>query len=118
MSTATVTRQAPAKPSGSRSKLAAIAATMYSNVVRPRAWDRTKLANGLDIILHRVDETRWRLAVARESVYPSPAEVEIIRDTFDVPDAAAEARSEKQYQHPKTQRTITYRRVEITWQEH
>lgn len=111
------TNPAPAKPSGSRSKLAAVAATMYSNVVQPRAWDRTKLANGLDIILHRVDDTRWRLAVARESVYPSPAEVEIIRDTFDVPDAAEESRSEKLHRHPKTHREITYRRVEITWQE-
>lgn len=111
------TKPAPAKPSGSRSKLAAIATQMYSNVVRPHDWDRFKLQNGLDIILHRVDETRWRLAVARESVYPSESEVAIIRDTFDVPDAAEESRSEKQHRHPKTNREITYRRVEITWQE-
>ena len=115
MPTATVTGRAPA--SGSRSKLAAIATTMYSKAVRPGDWDRTKLANGLDIILHRVDDTRWRLALARVGVYPSDMEVEIIRDTFDVPDAAEEARSEKQHTHPKTGRTITYRRVEITWQE-
>ena len=112
-----ITQPPAQRPSGSRSKLTAVAATMYSNVVRPRDWDRTKLQNGLDIILHRVDETRWRLALARESVYPSESEVAIIRDTFDVPDAAEESRSEKQHTHPKTHREITYRRVEITWQE-
>ncbi len=108
----------PAQPSGGRTKLAAIATTMYSKTVQPRAWDRTKLANGLDIILHHVDEHRWRLAMAREGVYPSAAEVEIVRGCFDVPAAAEEARSEKTHRHPKTNREITYRRVEITWQEH
>lgn len=114
----TLTRTArTAQPSGSRTRLAAIAATMYSNVVRPRDWDRTKLANGLDIILHRVDEHRWRLALAREGVYPSDIEVSIVRGCFDVPEAAEEERSEKQHRHPKTGREINYRRVEITWQE-
>jgi len=113
----TLTQRTPAKPSGSRSKLAAVATNMYSLVTDPGQWTRTKLANGLDIILHRVDDHRWRLALARESVYPSDSEVAIIRDTFDVPEAAEEARSEKQHRHPKTHREINYRRVEITWQE-
>lgn len=107
----------PAKPSGDRSKLAAIATNMYSIVIDPGQWTRTKLAHGLDIILHRVDEQQWRLAMAREGVYPSDAEVQIVRSVFDVPAAAEEARSEKVHCHPKTRRQINYRRVEITWQE-
>ena len=55
------------RPSGNRSKLAAIATTMYSNVTAPGAWDRAKLQNGLDIILHRVDDHQWRLATACSS---------------------------------------------------
>jgi hypothetical protein len=118
MSTATMTKPTKtAKPPGDRSKLATVAAIMYSHVTKPKDWDRAKLANGLDIILQRVDEHQWRLAMARESVYPSDIEVEIVRSTFDVPEAAEEARSEKTYTHPKTHRLINYRRVEITWQE-
>lgn len=121
MTATTITRPAaqrqPQPASGSRSRLAAIATTMYSNVTAPGKWDRAKLQNGLDIILHRVDDHRWRLAMAREGVYPSDAEVKIVRSLFDIPAAAEEARSEKAHRHPKTGRTITYRRVEITWQE-
>jgi hypothetical protein len=117
MTIKTATRRDPAKSSGDRSKLAAIAATMYSNVIRPGDWDRSKLAHGLDIILHRVDDHQWRLAMARDGVYPSDAEVAIVRSAFDVPEAADEARSEKQHRHTKTNRIINYRRVEITWQE-
>lgn len=107
----------PAARPGDRSKLAAVAVGMYSKVTTPGAWDRAKLANGLDIILHRVDDHRWRLALARESAWPSQVEVETVRTHFDIPAAAEEARSEKEHRHPKTGRMITYRRVEITWQE-
>lgn len=106
--------QRQAKGSG---KLAAVAAMMYSKVIDPGDWDRLKLDHGLDIILHRLDEHQWRLAMAREGVYPSDMEVEIVRTAFDVPEAAEEARSDKQYTHPKTKRVINYRRVEVTWQE-
>lgn len=106
--------QRQAKGSG---KLAEIAAVMYSKVTDPGDWDRVKLEKGLDIILHRLDEHQWRLALAREDVYPSDMEVEIVRAAFDVPEAADESRSDKQYTHPKTKRTINYRRVEVTWQE-
>lgn len=106
--------QRQAKGSG---KLTEIATTMYSKVIEAGDWDRVKLSHGLDIILHRVDELQWRLAVAREGVYPSDMEVEVVRTAFDVPEAAEEARSEKEYTHPKTKRTIYYRRVEVTWQE-
>ena len=44
-------------------------------------------------------------------------EIETVRTHFDIPAAADEARSEKKHVHSKTNRTITYRRVEITWQE-
>lgn len=98
-------------------KLASIAAMMYSKVVDVGDWDRFKLVNGLDIILHRVTDTQWRLALAREGVYPSDVEVELLRTAFDAPEAAEEARSDKQHTHPKTGRTITYKRVELTWQE-
>lgn len=98
-------------------KLASVAAMMYSKVVDVGDWDRFKLTNGLDIILHRVTDSQWRLAMAREGVYPSEVEVELLRTAFDVPEAAEEARSEKSHTHPKTKRQISYRRVELTWQE-
>jgi hypothetical protein len=99
------------------SKLATIAAMMYSHVVEPGDWDRAKLEGGLDMILQRVDDHQWRLALAREGVYPSDVEVELLRTAFDVPEAAEEARSQKSHTHPKTKREITYNRVELTWQE-
>jgi hypothetical protein len=109
MTTATTTR-APGK-------LDSIATQMYATVNHPGEWTRYKLANGLDIILHRVDDQRWRLAMAREDTYPSDVEVKVVRERFDVPPAADEARSEKQHRHPKTGRVIKYRRVELTWKE-
>ena len=103
-----------AKP---KSKLDSIAVNMYSQVSIPGDWQRTKLANGLDVILQQVEEHRWRLAMARENVFPSDTEVDTCRKCFDVPAAAEEQRSEKQYKHPKTGRVIEYRRVELFWME-
>lgn len=103
-----------AKGSG---KLAEIATTMYSKVIDAGDWDRVKLSHGLDIILHRISDEQWRLAMAREGVYPSDVEVELVRSAFDVPEEAEESHGEKQYTHPKTRRVINYRRVELTWQE-
>lgn len=99
-----------------RTVLESIAMDMYERVA-PGEWCRTKLANGLDIILQRIDDRRWRLALAREGVYPSETEVTTCRRYFDVPDTADEQRSPRQYHHPKTRRVIEYRRVEITWTE-
>jgi hypothetical protein len=99
------------------SRLAVIAATMYRNAAIPGAWDRVALPSGLNIILHRVTDQRWRLALARESVYPSDVEVQVIRAAFAVPVDADETRGEKLHRHPKTGREITYRRIEITWLE-
>ena len=98
-------------------KLEMIAMTMYSQVTEPGEWQRMKLANGLDVILQHVNDGRWRLALARENVYPSDVEVDVCRKSFDVPDAAEEQRSEKQHKHPKTGRIIEYRRVELFWME-
>lgn len=116
--TTTLTRPTrTARPSGDRSRLAAIADKMRRNTVQPGQYDRAKLVNGLDIILHHVGEQRWRLAMAREDAYPSDVEVRIVREVFQAPESADESRSEKQHTHPKTNRQITYRRVEITWKE-
>lgn len=98
-------------------KLDQIAATMYADVDRPGKWTRTKLAHGLDMILHRVDEHRWRLALAREGIYPSDTEIAICRESFDVPPAAEEKRTQKVHHHPKTKRTIVYHVAELTWIE-
>jgi hypothetical protein len=98
-------------------KLDQIAATMYSDVTAPGAWTRTKLAHGLDIILQRVDEHHWRLALAREGIYPSDTEIAICRESFDVPPAAEESRKQKVHHHPKTKRTIVYHVAELTWIE-
>lgn len=99
------------------SKLDQIATTMYSDVNGPGQWTRYKLAHGLDIILHQVDDHRWRLALAREGIYPSDTEIAVCRDSFDVPPAAEESRSQKVHHHPKTRRTIVYHVAELTWLE-
>lgn len=109
MTTATTTR--------TPGKLDIIAEQMYDQVHAPGEWTRYKLTNGLDIILQRIDEQRWRLAMARESTYPSGAEVRVVRDRWNVPEAADETRSEKQHRHPKTGRVINYCRVELTWKQ-
>ncbi len=100
-----------------KTKLDAIAVNMYSEVTKPGEWQRMKLANGLDVILQHVDDGRWRLALARENVYPSDVEVDVCRKSFEVPAAAEEQRSEKKHTHPKTGRVIEYRRVELFWME-
>ena len=100
-----------------KTKLESIAVDMYSRVDAANEWQRTKLANGLDVILHHVSDRRWRLAIARENVYPSSTEVDVCRVSFDVPEAAEEQRSERKYKHPKTGRVIEYRRVELFWTE-
>lgn len=105
------------RPAGSGSRLAAIATTMHRNVARAGAWDQVTLPNGLSIVLHRATDQRWRLALAREGVYPSDVEAQVVRAAFAVPAAAEETRSEKEYRHPKTGRLITYCRIEITWLE-
>jgi hypothetical protein len=105
------------KPTKPRNKLEGIAINMYSQIGVPGDWQRTKLANGLDVILQQVDDHRWRLAMARENVYPSVTEVDVCRKYFEVPEAAEEQRSEHQYEHPKTHRVIEYRRVELFWTE-
>ncbi|MBK8772674.1 MAG: hypothetical protein IPM06_19915 [Rhizobiales bacterium] len=103
-----------AKP---KNMLDSIAVGMFSQISIPGEWQRTKLANGLDVILQQVEEHRWRLAMARENVYPSDTEVDVCRNAFDVPSAAEEQRSAHQYRHPKTHRVIEYRRVELFWTE-
>lgn len=113
MTTHTLTKPAPSKPA----KLTGIARTMRAKADQPGKWDRVKLAHGLDIILHHLGESQWRLALAREGVYPSEHEVAIVRGAFSVPEAAEEMSSEKAHKHPQTGRTINYHRIEIIWEE-
>jgi hypothetical protein len=75
------------------------------------------LPQGLQLVMQRQDRNRWRLALGREGVYPSDTEIETCRRAFAVPDAAELTRRTAPYQHPKTQRRITYYIAELTWRE-
>lgn len=107
--------QAPARPAP---ELGPLAAGMIDQVSGPGRYARLKLATGLDVLLHRVDAQRWRLALAREHDFPSTAEVDAWRDLFAVPPGAEPHRTCKRHRHPKTGRTILYHVTELTWLEY
>lgn len=96
----------------------ALAADLAAQAARPGHYGRVKLSSGLDIILHRIDAHRWRLALAREDGFPSGEEVETWRTLVGAPVSAEPQRTYKQHKHPKTRRPILYQVVELTWREY
>ena len=96
--------------------LVAIANDMRTQVHKP-GWAQQTLPRGLQIIFQRTSDRRLRLALARESIYPSDTEVELVCAAFRVPEGADMQRSQKVWTNPKTGRAILYSRIEIYWTE-
>ena len=53
--------------------------------------------------------------MAREGVYPSAVEVQVMRNAFDVPVATEEVNKQKPRFHPKTGRLIRLHLIEMEW---
>ncbi len=98
------------------SRMVGLAGEMPEAVERTGKWVHMKMPHGLELVMQR-KEGRWRLAMGREMVYPSDAEVEVCRDAFAVPAGAEQERLMRMRKHAKTGRTITYYVVEVTWRE-
>ena len=79
------------------------------------------MPEGLEIVMQRFSfvcgRRRWRLALAREQIYPSTDEVESCRLAFVVPPSAVVRRFERCRTHPKTGRRILYHVAELIWLE-
>ena len=80
-----------------------------------------RMPEGLEIVMQRFSfgcgRRRWRLALAREQLYPSTDEVESCRLAFVVPPSAVVRRFERCRTHPKTGRRILYHVAELIWLE-
>ncbi len=97
-------------------KLTAIATDMTEKAeVKGSAY--AKLPRGLEIVMQRMGDQQWRLAVARQDTMPSADEITIVRDAFNVPAGTEETPGVKTRKSPKTNLPVTYNVVEMTWQE-
>lgn len=80
-----------------------------------------RLPQGLEIVMQRAPEScsrrRWRLAIAREQLFPSADEAEACFLAFKVPPSATQRRLVRSRLHPRTGRRIRYHVIEFTWQE-
>ena len=73
-------------PSRRKGALDLIAAEMYSLTYElSQGWCYRPLHNGLRMVLQRLDDNQWRLAIARLTVYPSDTEAAICGRVFEVP---------------------------------
>jgi hypothetical protein len=98
-------------------KLTTIADDMRTLVGQQPGWAQQTLTRGLRIIYQRTEDGRIRLACAREDAYPSDTEINLVRQAFHVPPAADEERSDHRWLNPKTNRPVTFHRVELKWME-
>lgn len=103
-------------------KLQNIAAEMRALIVTAgAAYSHQRLTRGLEIVLQRkLEDTgaiRWRLALARTGVAPSPEEIAICRDAFNVPVGSEDTTSTKERTNAKTSTTTTWHVVEVCWYE-
>lgn len=71
---------------------------------------------GLQIVLSH-NGPAYRLALAREDVYPSDQEIEVSAVSYGVPQGAGEHRFTTTSYHPKTGRKVKIHVVEFTWQD-
>jgi hypothetical protein len=99
-----------------QTRLTLLAGEMRGSVERTGHHAHQKLPHGLEIVMQRT-EGRWRLAMAREGVWPSDVEVEVCRHAFHVPDGSLELRKRHLRRHPKTGRQFIYSVVEVYWME-
>lgn len=74
-----------------------------------------KLRRGLEVVLERRGEGRWRLALGRVDVAPSAVEVEVCRVAFGAPEGSEPVQVVKE-RAGKTG-TVRYFVAELTWVE-
>lgn len=84
---------------------------------QPRGWLHQKLHRGLHVILERKDDTEWRLAIAREQVYPGPVEAAVVEQAFELPPGSEPAKKVSYYQDNSTRRRVKYFVLEWMWRE-
>jgi hypothetical protein len=107
----------PTKTKGKPSALDGIATSMREIVDASSArWVHRRLNHGLELVLQHTDH-RWRLALGRPDVAPSDNEIEICRAAFGVPVGVEESRTTKKRTNPKTNITLEWHVVEMTWME-
>ena len=99
-----------------QTRLSLLAGEMRDAVESTGRHAHQKLPHGLEIVMQRTDG-RWRLAMAREGVWPSDVEVEVCLREFHVPDGSPERRRHHSRRHPKTGRQVVYSVVEVNWME-
>jgi hypothetical protein len=97
-------------------KLTAIATDMTEKATE-KGSAYSKLPRGLELVMQRMSDQQWRLAVARQDTTPSAEEIAIVRDAFNVPAGTEETPAVKTRQHPKTRLPVTYNVIEMFWQE-
>ena len=72
------------------------------------------LGSGRELV-YQQDGASRRLALAREKVWPSDAEIEACTVAFAVPLGAAERPFQIMRTHPRTKRQVVLHVVELTW---
>ena len=109
----TKTATAPTKAQG---QLVTIAADMRQFVERSGfRWVHRRLRHGLEIVLQKDDSRQWRLALARPDTAPSPDEIAICQQAFNVP-AGTEATLVTKERKAKTG-TMRVHVAEMYWTE-
>lgn len=98
-------------------KLATIADDLRTLVGVKPGWAQRSLPAGLRIVYQRLEDGTTRLALAREDTYPSDEDIERARAAFHVPAAAEAHYSDHRWVNPKTNRPVTFYRVELRWME-
>ena len=109
----TKTATAPTKAQG---QLVTIAADMRQFIERSGAkWVHRRLSRGLEMVLQNSGERQWRLALARTDTEPSPDEIAICQQAFNVP-AGTEAMLTTKERKAKTG-TMRVHVAEMYWTE-
>lgn len=97
-------------------RLATMAAQMVAAAqAKDESRQELRLARGLLVVLERTG-LRWRLALGREDVWPSTAEIAICGAAFGAPVGAGESSKEVK-STTKTGRELRYKVVELVWTE-
>jgi hypothetical protein len=84
--------------------------------LKPAAWVKRELPRGLQLILSH-NNASYRLALAREGVYPSDEEIAICMAHFAVPEGTDPKRFETQTYQAKTGRNVRLYVVELIWRD-
>lgn len=85
-------------------------------VRKPEARMKRTLPNGLQIV-YSYEGDRWMLALSRENVHPSAAEVDAVRADFGVPESAWECISTITEEKPVTGRRVKWSVISLIWRE-